>query len=303
MLPPINTDEHIETVEVISAAELVKSWRSDFGIDTSHLFTGVDKIQMVRDCRTGIVFFYPPILGDADFYDSLRKFKWYHPPTKEEYAFAANWLKAGHSVIDVGAGHGGFADHVPRDQYIGLETDPSAAADCQKRGLRVLNVDMATYRKMPDVESADLVTAFQVLEHVSEPDIFLDKMVSLAKTGGRIAIGVPDADSYVRDLPDFMLNAPPHHVTWWTEASLRSLMDRHNAKIVAIERFQVEPWEKQLWWMAKLAKIWRPNDAPCFGSRMRVRKVISFLISYILQVVPPPKSAQGSTILIIAQKT
>ena len=101
-------------------------------------------------------------------------------------------------MLDVGAGLGRFAEHVPREAYLGLETDADAVAVCANAGIRVLNLDMQAYRTSPDHRPADLVTAFQVLEHVAAPDQFVAEMFALARPGGRIVLGVPDAASYGR---------------------------------------------------------------------------------------------------------
>ncbi|MEM7661442.1 MAG: class I SAM-dependent methyltransferase [Pseudomonadota bacterium] len=296
------SESEVEVIEVISVEDLIKSWQSDFSVETRHLFGSLKTIRMLRHRQSGIIFFDLPVLGDAAFYKTLRHFKWYHPSTKEEYRAAADWARADQMVLDVGAGLAGFADHVPKDRYIGLETDSEAVKDCRARGLTVHNMDMATYRAQSDVISAGLVTAFQVLEHVDDPDGFIEQMGSLTQQGGRVAVGVPDADSYVSDLPDFMLNAPPHHITWWTEASLLALMERQGLRPLEVKRFPVEPWERQLWWMAKVARIGRREGGSQFGRNLRARKVVAYLVSYALQLLPLPSDAMGSTLFIIAEK-
>jgi hypothetical protein len=142
-----------------------------------------------------------------------------------------------------------------------------------------------------------------VLEHVSKPKAFIADMVTLAEEGGYVAIGVPDAESYVAELPDFMLNAPPHHLTWWTEAALAAAMMQAGLWIEAVHRFGVEPWERQLWWMAKLASLARPKRFDRFGKKLRTRKVLSYVGAWGLQKLPIPTSARGSTLLMIGRKT
>lgn len=296
------SESEIEVIEVISVEDLIKSWQSDFSVETRHLFGSLKTIRMLSHRQSGIIFFDPPVLGDAAFYKTLRHFKWYHPSTKEEYREAAAWIRADQTVLDVGAGLAGFANHVPQDRYVGLETDLDAVKDCRARGLTVHNMDMATYRAQSDAISAGLVSAFQVLEHVDEPDGFIEEMGRLTRQGGRVAVGVPDAGSYVSDLPDFMLNAPPHHITWWTEASLLALMERQGLRPLEVKRFLVEPWERQLWWMAKTARIGWRKDGSRFGRDLRARKVVAYLASFALQLLPPPSDAMGSTLLIIAEK-
>lgn len=290
-----------DIVETVAAADIVASWQSDFGIDVTRLFDGVETLSVVQDPMTGRLRFHPPIEGDADFYQALRKFDWYHPPTKEEFVAAAKWLQSGDLVTDIGAGAAGFAAHVPEPDYVGLETDGAAVAAAKAKGISSLNMDMAAYRQAPTFRPAGLVTAFQVLEHVADPDGFVSDMVSLTRAGGYVAIGVPDAGSYVADLPDFMLNAPPHHLTWWTEEALEAVMVGAGLNIEAVYRFNVEPWERQLWWMARLANIARPERLGHFGAKLRARKVASFLGSWLLQRLPIPEAARGSTLLMIGK--
>ena len=288
--------------ETVLAEDIIASWQSDFGIDVARLFEGVEALELVQDQRAGRLSFYPPIEGDAAFYQALRKFDWYHPPTKEEFAAAAKWLQHGDRVTDIGAGAAGFAAHVPAEDYLVLETDGAAVAAAIANSTLVLNMDMAAYRGAPEFRSAGLVTAFQVLEHVAAPDRFVSEMASLTKPGGHVAIGVPDAGSYVADLPDFMLNAPPHHLTWWTEDALAATMKGAGLSIEAVYRFGVEPWERQLWWMAKLANIARSDGLGRFGAKLRARKVASYLGAWALQIVPIPKAARGSTLLMIGRR-
>jgi len=289
-------------LEAIPASDIIASWKSDFGIDVARLFEGVETLLMLKNKETGVISFYPPIEGDAAFYQDLRKFDWYHPATKAEFAAAATYYRPGERVTDVGAGAGGFARHVPRDFYRGLETDGDAVAAAIANGLNTLNMDMTSFIASENFQQTGLVTAFQVLEHVREPDVFIDELTQLVAPGGRVAIGVPDAGSYVSHLPDFMLNAPPHHLTWWTEKALGAAMEKAGLRIIAAHRFGVEPWERQLWWMAKFARFARPDSLGRFGAPSRARKVVSFVGSWVLQKFPIPSDARGSTLLMIGEK-
>ncbi len=291
-----------EIVERVSTAELVASWQSDFGVDVARLFEGIDELALVRDVETGLLSFYPAIEGDAAFYQAMRTFDWYHPPHKEEFATAAQYHQHGERVLDVGAGEAGFARYVPDAAYRGLETDPQAAQAATLRGLNVLDWDMQTYLASEAFQAAELVTAFQVLEHASDPAGFVRDMAAMACAGGRVAIGVPDVRSYVADLPDFMLNAPPHHLTWWTEEALGAVMAQAGLRVCGVHRFAVEPWERQLWWMAKLARLGKRAQTSRFGAALRARKVASFLGSWGLQFWPIPAAARGSTLLMIGEK-
>ena len=292
----------IEIIATVRASDLARSWRQDFGIDASRLFDGVERLAIAREVGSGLIRFIPAILGDPEFYAALRAFKWYHPTEKAEFRTAAEWVNAGQRVIDVGAGNGAFAAHTQKASYLGLETDAAAAHACRARGLNVRPMTAAAHREDANFRPADLVTAFQVLEHVADPASFLDDLWALARPGGHVAIGVPDAESYLAHLPDFVLNAPPHHVTWWSERALRVYLTAAGFRVVDMVRFPVEPWERQLRWMARVAHWLGYRGRPAFGRRLRPLKVSCFLASAALQRFPGKKGASGSTLLAIARK-
>jgi hypothetical protein len=46
---------------------------------------------------------------------------------------------------------------------------------------------------------------------------------------------VSSRDSAVTEIPNFVLNEPPHHLSWWNEDALRVLADRLDPLTEAIE--------------------------------------------------------------------
>ena len=290
-------------LERISTRDLVRAWQQDFGIDVSNLFEGIETLTVQRDGATGSVTFDPPVLGDAAFYQALRAFKWYHPSRKLEHVQAAKSIPPGTSVLDIGAGNGDFAAYLEQANYLGFESDPEAVSTAQLQGRDLRALSMTDWCAAPDFFPFDVVTAFQVLEHVADPRSFVAQMVDCAAPNGRLILGVPDADSYVTDLPDFMLNAPPHHVSWWTEAALRALLEAEGLTVERVTRFLVEPWEYQLWWMAQIAKRLPGRPTATFGASLRWRKVVSFCLSWPLQWRAPAAPARGSTLLVEARKS
>ncbi len=81
----------------------------------------------------------------------------------------------------------------------------------------------------------DAVCAFQVVEHVNSPIGFGAEMTRAAKPGGLIIVGVPYVPSAMTRIPNFLLNAPPHHLTWWTNEGLAALAARCGLTVESIE--------------------------------------------------------------------
>lgn len=290
-----------EILEMVSTADLIAAWRTDFGVDVAAAFAGIDVLRLCRHRESGLIYFDVPVAGGPDFYARLRRFRWYHPHHKEEHAAAARLIAPGARVLDIGAGDGRFATFIPNAFYTGIENDPHTIADAQSRGLNV------TGGTLHDLARAgrrfDAVTAFQVLEHMPAPRTFLTDALACLADGGSLILGVPDGESYVADLPDFVLNAPPHHLTWWTEASLRALTVELGLTDVTVRRFPVERWERRLWWMARIARCLAPRRRARFGHGLRPVKIASWLAAGLFAPLPLiPASATGSTLLLSARK-
>jgi SAM-dependent methyltransferase len=94
-------------------------------------------------------------------------------------------------ALDVGAAGGGNTRVLADEGWDATATDSSAAAveTARDRGLRAFQADA---RVLP-VESAsvDLVTAFDVLEHVVEDHLVVEQIARVLRPGGRVLIAVP----------------------------------------------------------------------------------------------------------------
>lgn len=94
-------------------------------------------------------------------------------------------------ILDVGAGSGFMAEALTRFGRVqGLEFDPASVARLKERkGVEVLQT------KLPDPSvpagTYDLVTSFDVLEHIPEDQAVLSEMARLVKPGGFLLLTVP----------------------------------------------------------------------------------------------------------------
>ena len=96
----------------------------------------------------------------------------------------------------------------------------------------------------------DMVSSFQVLEHVADVKPFLEAKIAMVKPGGLMVISVPNNDAFIRLDPNFVLNAPPHHVGLWRRASLEAIGKLYGLEIIHIEREPLQ--EKNIGWFTAL---------------------------------------------------
>jgi 2-polyprenyl-3-methyl-5-hydroxy-6-metoxy-1,4-benzoquinol methylase len=101
----------------------------------------------------------------------------------------------GRSLLDVGAYTGVFVEVAAAAgwQAYGVEPSAWAAAEAQRRGLNVMTGTQDT----PQLRGCqfDLVTMWDVIEHVDDPSTELTKTRQLLKPGGWLAIHTMDVDS------------------------------------------------------------------------------------------------------------
>ncbi len=222
----------------VTARLLTDLWRIEFGADVRPSFAGVDRFGL-WESPTGLYFFDPPCQGDSTFYGGMsawQKRQRLIPKSalRQEFGIAAKAIPAGARVLDVGCGSSVFRNVVPHADYTGI--DPHLAEASAVDGLRAETLSAHL------VERAgyyDAVCCFQVLEHVRDPKQFFAEIVRAAKPNGLLCVGVPHVPSALSRIPNFLINAPPHHLTWWTETALVELAGGAGAVFESVER---APW-------------------------------------------------------------
>lgn len=282
---PLTGAPDVALIQHIPTRYLIDRYRRDLDIDLGDIFDGIDRIGFYESRATGLRFFTPAVTAPPEIYANLRKQGWYDPPDKFEFAIGAAAVKPGDRVLDIGSGAGHFATHVPHADYVGIDTATGAAK--------------------PEPGSFDVVTAFQVLEHVADPLAFIRDAAACLKPGGTLVIGVPNADSYIGTLANFVLNAPPHHVTWWNARSLTALAESAGLEDVQLHHAPVEPWEARLYWMARVQQRLRPRGAALFeGSRWGwVVTVASYLVAGAFNQLPTRwMHGHGATTVLVGRK-
>jgi SAM-dependent methyltransferase len=71
--------------------------------------------------------------------------------------------------------------------------------------------------------SFDVITSFDMLEHIASPVSLVSAAFDLLKPGGVFVITVPRLDRYP-ELFDIEADFPPHHYTIWTRKALSALL-------------------------------------------------------------------------------
>ena len=198
-----------------------------------------------------VVFSHPFVAGDAAWYvDSgnyelvrfNKKLDWQH----EQFL---SQPPKGKKLLDIGCNNGVFLHYAEKSglEVTGLDfNNNSLEAGRKAFGLKKLycsTLDDFT-NKYPD-EKFDIVTFFEVLEHLDNPNEFIEKIKSVLKPLGHIALSVPNRDMTINPLGDE--DYPPHHLTRWSKKSLNNILNAHGFTVVSYRAKKVRPEDFAGW--------------------------------------------------------
>jgi SAM-dependent methyltransferase len=153
--------------------------------------------------------------------------------------------------------------------------------------------------------SYDAVCCFQVLEHVRDPRALFAEIVQAAKPGGLLCIGVPHVPSALTRIPNFVINAPPHHLTWWTKAALLELARSAGAIVESVENVPWGAGDSRIYWIERCSPI-KCVDVHFRGSlRWHVAALIGLALGSIASALfgaPRRIDDEGGGLLMIARR-
>ncbi len=231
----------------IDKSILVKDYLRETNIDINYLLNKIPTIKLYECEETSYRFFKPfGIEGDSSFYEQLEQIPWYYSKWKWEFGVANKYIEKNSKVLDIGCGEASFLEYISKEKEcscIGLELNEKAKNIANKKGILVYNENIQDH-SIKNKSQYDIVTFFQVLEHISDVNGFLNAAVSTLKQGGKIILAVPNNEPYYLTFDKYhFLNLPPHHMGWWNEKSLAALCDVYDLNLIEIKRQPLEHYK------------------------------------------------------------
>ena len=142
-------------------------------------------------------------------------------------------------IGDIGAGFGLFLEELRKiwgnTEYVAIEPSVEMIKICQKKSFIVIP------EMLEDIagcdEKFDVLTSFELFEHLYNPDNFLKKVNKLLKKGGYFIMTTLNVQGLDIQLlwEQSKSVSPPHHLNFFNPDSIRYLMEKNNFKVIGIE--------------------------------------------------------------------
>lgn len=173
------------------------------------LLVNIEELQLYICQSCEIRFTSPKIKKSKDYYEnfSLKNYIAYYKKFRIKY-FKQNWkiiksILPNGKGIDIGASFGWFIQSAPKSwDMIGLEPSSKVANYAKLKGLRIIT---GGDEKLKNKKSRyDLITLWNVFEHLSDPLNSLRMFKNTLKPKGLLVLAVPNKDGLINRLALFL---------------------------------------------------------------------------------------------------
>ena len=165
-------------------------------------------------------------------YDKDKEPMW--PIFNKYLDIIANLGKKEGKILDVGCATGYFLGMAKERGFevFGVEISDYAAEIGRKKGIDIKTgiLENLDYPK----ETFDVITMFDVIEHVSDPKTAIQKAKNLLKNDGLLVINTPDSESLWAKVSKskWHLIMPPEHLFYFSEETLEWYMPKQDFELV-----------------------------------------------------------------------
>ena len=153
---------------------------------------------------------------------------WYPDhPTRRSELFAAG--RKGR-LLDVGCGNGAFAEFAARAGYdvTAIDVDTDSLSVARSRSIANADFRRATLAELEadHPQRFDVVTMFEVFEHLDNPADTLKAVRRLLRPGGTFAGSLPNTKRLLMWQLNMDYELPPYHLTYWTTGSWTYVLEQ-----------------------------------------------------------------------------
>ena len=247
---PLCGSTHYIIAKEYSIKSLIERWTKQYSfVPFADCYK--DKILERRICTNcGMNFYNYTIPDTAEFYEKLGKLHNLYAKNKWDYDEAVKIVKKykPQSLMDIGCGYGYFLEKIKNavPNIAGSEFNPAAINVCKSKNIKLYTTNL---REVP--EKFDLITAFQVLEHVKDTKDFIENCLNLLNDNGHLLFVTPNPDGELIKYNPGILELPPHHCCDISKETYEYIAEKYNLEIVDYKQQEIELWVYKAYLKAK----------------------------------------------------
>jgi 2-polyprenyl-3-methyl-5-hydroxy-6-metoxy-1,4-benzoquinol methylase len=197
-------------------------------------------------------FRYPqPSKSELDeLYRSVKAVWNYDGQRREDWELSRSYITrhfAAGSVLDVGCWDGSFLGQLPTHYgKHGVEINPDAGEMARRKSIKLVSRDL---ERLSAVPSYDIITAFDVLEHVHNPAALLKRLARSLNAHGAILISSGDtsAPSWRWMGSQYWYCTLAEHIAFIGEQWLRTNCVRYGLVVDEVRHFRHENFSAARW--------------------------------------------------------
>ena len=140
-------------------------------------------------------------------------------------------------LLEVGAGFGTFSSLAQEsgkfERVVAVEPTPEMALACRERGVRVIEKPIEAISD--EIEFADIIVAFEVIEHLFEPRSFLGQCSRLMRPGALLVLSCPNGQGFdISVLGNASLAIDPEHVNLFNPHSISTMLQSRRFNMLEV---------------------------------------------------------------------
>jgi 2-polyprenyl-3-methyl-5-hydroxy-6-metoxy-1,4-benzoquinol methylase len=198
--------------------------------------------SVIVKCACSFVYILEP--NDLD-YENLK-----NEDVAREIRRGNNWLKEQHylrriklikkykrhgRLFDLGVGWGHFLSSVVKAGYDGSGIEIGEELYKYAKHDLGLNVSKENIFDIHPQKEYDIITMWDVLEHIKDADIVIDKCSKMLKADGFIFIQVPQIDSSIaRIFKDKWHHITSSHINYFSKSTIATLLHKYGIEVISI---------------------------------------------------------------------
>ncbi len=192
-----------------------------------------------RECKFVFVVRRPSGKELSDHYDLYPRANSISEITLRRYEALLDKFekyRQSNNLIDIGCGDGYFLEVAMKRKWnvFGTEFSQEAMDVCQGQGIKMIRspFDPSCFEE----GSFDVITSFEVIEHINTPQDEVRIFHRLLRRGGMAYVTTPNWNSISRNILNSKWNVIeyPEHLCYYTRKTLRKLFSAHNFRAVEI---------------------------------------------------------------------